>query len=145
MAGHLSVSKTYDRVLHHFFWPHLKRDVTRSCKTCNICQFTRKPNQQIKPAPLYPISVVEKPFEYLLLDCVCPLPKSKNGSKYLLTVICKSTRYPAAFPLRSIKAKPILRTLTSFITTFGVAKIIKTDQGSNFILCIFSSGETTEG
>ena len=97
VAGHLGVRKTYDRVLRHFFWPRLKRDVARYCTTCNTCQLTGKPNQHIRQAPLYPIPVVEKPFEYLLLDCVGPLPKSKAGSKYLLTVMCKRTRYPA-FP-----------------------------------------------
>ena len=33
-AGHLGVAKTYDRVLRHFFWPGLKKDVTHFCRTC---------------------------------------------------------------------------------------------------------------
>lgn len=37
MAGHLGMKKTYDRVLRHFFWPRLKRDVARYCKTCSTC------------------------------------------------------------------------------------------------------------
>ena len=90
VAGHLGVKKTYDKVLRHFFWPRLKRDVANYCKTCKTCQLTGKPNQKLKPAPLYPIPVVEKPFEYLLFDCVGPLPKSKMGNQYLLTVMCKA-------------------------------------------------------
>lgn len=123
VAGHFGVKKTYDKVLRHFFWPQLKKDVANYCRTCKTCQLTGKPNQKLKPAPLYPIPVVEKPFEYLLLDCVGPLPKSRAGNQYLLTVMCKSTRYPAAFPLRSIKVKPVLKALTSFISTFGVPKM----------------------
>lgn len=46
-AGHLGVRKTYDRVLHHFFWPRLKRDVSAYCKVCHTCQFTSKLNQNI--------------------------------------------------------------------------------------------------
>ena len=67
-----------------------------------------------------------------------PLPKSKAGSKYLLTVICKSTRHPAAFPLCSIKTKPVLKALTLFMTVFGVPKVVKTDQGSNFMSRTFA-------
>ena len=138
VGGHLGVKKTYDKVLRHFFWPSLKKDVAAYSKTCRTCQLTGKPNQKIKPAPLYPIPVVEEPFEYLLLDCVGLLTRSRAGNQYLLTVMCKSTRYPAAFPLRSIKTKPVLKSLTSFISTFGVPKAVQTDQGSNFMSRTFS-------
>lgn len=138
VAGHLGVKKTYDRVLRHFFWPRLKRDVSAFCKTCHTCQMTGKPNQKIRPAPLCPIAVTENPFEYLLVDCVGPLPKSKSGNNYLLTVMCKCTRYPAAFPLRSIKVKPVLKALNSFMSTFGIPKVIQTDQGSNFMSRTFT-------
>lgn len=82
--------------------------------------------------------MVEKPFEYVLLHCVGPLPKSRAVSKHLLTLMCKSTRYPVAFPMRSIKTKPILKALISFITTFGIPKVVQTDQGSNFMSRTFS-------
>lgn len=49
-------------------------------KTCNNCQLTGKPNQQIKPAPMYLNQVVEKQFVNLLLDCVVALSKSKTGT-----------------------------------------------------------------
>lgn len=74
---------------------------------------------------------MEKQFEYLLLDCVGPL-------KYLLTEMCKSTLYLAAFPLRSIKTKPALKALTSFLTSFGIPKVVQTDQGGNFMPPAFS-------
>ena len=43
-SGHLGVTKTYDRVLRHFFWSGLKQDVSRFCRTCHVCQITGKPN-----------------------------------------------------------------------------------------------------
>lgn len=39
-SGHLGVKKTYDRVLHYFFWPKIKRDVSSYIKTCHTCQLT---------------------------------------------------------------------------------------------------------
>ena len=50
-SGHLGVHKTYDRILRHFFWPRLKKDVSLHIKNCSICQLTGKPNQVIKLAP----------------------------------------------------------------------------------------------
>lgn len=138
LAGHWGVKKTYDRILHHFFWPKLKKDVSKYIKTCHTCQLTGKPNQKVKPAPLFPIPVVSQPFEHLVIDCVGPLPRSKSGSTYLLTVMCASTRYPSAYPLRTITAKSVVKALTQFISIFGIPKILQSDQGSNFTSHLFS-------
>ena len=139
-TGHLGVKKTYCHILRYFFWPRLKRDVAGYIKSCHTCQLTGKPNQTIKPAPLSPIPAVDNPFEHIIIDCVGPLPKSKFGSEYLLTVMCQVTRYPAAYPLRTITAKSVVKALTQFITIFGIPKIIQSDQGSNFSSNLFSKG-----
>ncbi len=52
--------------------------------------------------------------------------------------MCQSTRYPAAYPLRSITTKSILKALTSFMSVFGIPKTIQSDQGSNFMSRQFS-------
>lgn len=138
VAGHLGVRKTYDRILRYFFWPGLKRDVSRFIKTCHTCQLTSKPNQVVKPAPLYPIPAIGQPFEHLIIDCVGPLPRSKSGHSYLLTVMCQATRYPTAFPLRTITTRSVVKALTQFISTFGIPRIIQSDQGSNFTSHMFA-------
>ena len=70
-------------------------------------------------------------------DCVGPLPKTKRGNQYLLTVMCVSTRFPEAIPLRNIKAKTIVQALTKFFTLVGLPKSIQSDQGSNFMSGLF--------
>ena len=47
-AGHMGVRKTYDVY----------------CDIFHTCQVTGKPNQCITPAPLQPIPVISKPFDY---------------------------------------------------------------------------------
>lgn len=84
IAGHLGVKKTYNSVMRYFFWPLLKRDVSRFIKTCHICRLVGKPNDVMTPATLYPIPAVRNPFEYLTIDCVGPLSSSKTGSTYSL-------------------------------------------------------------
>lgn len=137
-SGHLGVKKTYKLLLKNFFWPKLKRDVSKYIKSCQTCQLTGKPNQSVKPAPLYPIPAISQPFEHLIVDCVGPLPKSKAGNEYLLTVMCQVTRYPAVYPLRSLTAKLVLKALTQFISIFGIPRIIQSDQGSNFTSHLFN-------
>lgn len=138
MLGHLGVRKTYDRIVRHFYWPRLRKDVAAYIKTCHVCQMTGKPNQVIKPAPLQPIPVEADPFDHLQLDCVGHLPTSKGGSRYLLTIMCQVTRYPAAYPLRSITTRSIVKALSQFISVFGIPKLVQTDRGSNFMSRVFA-------
>ena len=137
VSGHLGVRKTYNRVLQHFFWPGLKRDVAKWCKECHTCQLGGKPNQNIPQAPLHPIPAFDEPFSHIIIDCVGPLPKTKSQNEYLLTIMCSSTRFPEAIPLRSIKTNTILRALIKFFTLFGLPKSIQSDQGTNFMAHAF--------
>ena len=52
ITGHLGVNKTYLKILNHFYWPHLRRDVSEYCKSCHICQMVGNPNETIPVAPL---------------------------------------------------------------------------------------------
>ena len=134
MAGHLGVRKTHDRILIHFWWPTLRKDVSEYCHTCQV---VGKPNQMIPAAPLKPIPTFDEPFSRVIVDCVGPLPKTKSGNQYLLTIMCASTRFPEAILLRNIKAKTIVNALTKFFTLVGLPKSIQPDQGSNFTSGLF--------
>ena len=138
-SGHFGVRKTYNRVLQHFYWPRIKRDITRYVKACHACQLAGKPNASIKPAPLQPIQSVGTPFEHLVIDCVGPLPPSKSGNVYLFTVMCQATRYPAAYALRTITTRSVVKALSQFISIFGLPKVIQSDRGSNFTSKTFSA------
>ncbi len=96
-----------------------------------------KPNQKIPPAPLCPIPVVNDPFDRLIIDCVGPLPKGKAGHQYILTIMCATTRFVEAIPLRTLKAKVVVKELLKFCTTFGLPRVIQSDQGSNFTSKVF--------
>ena len=133
MAGHLGVNKTYLKILNHFYWPRLRKEVARYCKVCYVCQVVGKLNQVIPPAPLQPIPVCGKPFSHIIIDCVGPLPKTKSSNKYLLTIMCRFTCFPEAISLRNIKAPRIADSLVKFFTFVGLLISVQSDQGSNFM------------
>ena len=137
MSGHLGINKTYHKILNHFFWPGLKSDVSQHCKSCHTCQMVGKPNQTIPKACLQPIPAFDEPFSRIIIDCVGPLPKTKSGCQYLLTIMCASTRFPEAIPLRNIKTKTIVKALVKFFTFVGLPRSVQSDQGSNFMSGIF--------
>ena len=137
LSGHLGVNKTYHKILNHFYWPGLKSDVSEFCKSCHTCQMVGKPNQTIPKAHLQPIPAFDEPFSRIIINCVGPLPKTKSGHEYLLTIMCASTRFPEAIPLRNIKTKNTVRALVKFFTFVGLPKSVQSDQGSNFMSGIF--------
>ena len=132
LYGHLGIRKTLNRILMNFWWPSIKKDVTRFVKTCESCQRVGKPNQVIPKAPLQPIASLGEPFSSIVVDIVGPLPKTKSGYNYLLTMIDRTSRYPEAIPVRTFNAKTVVRELKNFFSRFGLPKIIQTDNGSNF-------------
>lgn len=133
LGGHLRINKTHEKIIRHFYWPGIRKDVVEFCRTCHVCQMVAKPNQSISKAPLSPIPAFDEPFSNVMIDCVGPLPKTKKGHQYLLTIMCASTRFPEAIPLRNIKAKTIIDSLIKFFTLVGLPKSIQSDQGSNFM------------
>ncbi len=138
LSGHLGIKKTYNRILKHFVWPRLKSDVKKYCRTCHTCQVAGKPNQVIPRAPLVPIPVMGEPIEHVIIDCVGPLPKTRTGNQYLLTIMCAATHFPEAIPLRKITAPVITRALVKFFSTFGLPRIVQTDRGTNFLSKLFT-------
>uniref|UniRef100_A0A3Q1F7N1 Gypsy retrotransposon integrase-like protein 1 n=1 Tax=Acanthochromis polyacanthus TaxID=80966 RepID=A0A3Q1F7N1_9TELE len=127
-SGYLGITKTYNRVLKHFFWPGMKRDVVHFCKTCGVCQIVGKPNQVVQPVP-----AIGESFEHVIVDCVGLLPRTNSGNQFLLTVMCVATHFPEAIPLLKITAPAVSKALLKFFTTFGLPKVVQTDQGTNFL------------
>lgn len=108
------------------------------CKTCHVCQVAAKPNQTIPSYPLYPIPVVHEPFERVIVDCVGPLPRTKSGNQFLLTIMRSATRFPEAIPLHNITTTSVVKALPKFFSVFDLPKVIQTDRGSNFMSKMFA-------
>lgn len=137
MAGHPGIKKTESRFMVHFYWPKLHKDVVEYCRSCHTCQVVGKPQYYIKPAPLVP--AFEESFTSVLIDCVGPLPRTKTGHKYLLTMMEDTTRFPEAIPLKNITTKVIVEALVQFsldmdyLERYNLIRQLhdKTIQGSN--------------
>ena len=131
LHGHLGIKKTTDRVIQRYFWPGVFKDVTQYCRTYEVCQRaqTRKPVR----APLIPMPLVKIPFQRIAMDLIGPLPRSKRGNRFILTICDYATRYPEAIPLSSTKAPRIARELMLLFTRVGVPEEVLTDQGPNFM------------
>ena len=129
-AGHFGYKRTLARIARYFMWPGMWKDVRQFVRNCGDCQRAAK-NTNAK-APLQPLPVVSEPFAKVALDIVGPLPRTKKGNKYLLTMICLFTKFPVAIPVRRIDNETILNAMVEVFATYGIPHEILTDQGSVF-------------
>ena len=137
LSGHLGTDKTRNRLLAHYFWPNIYRDVQRFCATCPECQKTGRKLKHEKAA-LKPIPAVGVPFKKIGIDIVGPLPRSENGNRFILTIVDFSTRYPEAFAIPSQTAEVVADALMELFSRVGIPDEIISDQGTNFMSTLIS-------
>ena len=132
-AGHLGINKTKDRLMNYFYWPGIKNDVTNYVKRCKACQLTA-PVKTSERAPLQSMPILDAPpMSNITIDVMGPtMNKTVRGNRYLLVLVCNTTRYVQAYPLRNLKAATICDKLLHAFTMFGIPSKIFGDNMSSF-------------
>ena len=120
MSGHLGIKKTMDRVLTEFFWPGDCGDVSRFCKSGDICQMTIQKGPVTK-VPWGKLPFIDQPFKRVAVDKVGPIePRSGRKSRYILTMIDYATRYPEAVALPGIETERVAEALVKMFSRVGI-------------------------
>ena len=119
-----------DRVLIEFFRPGVCGDVSRFCKSCDICQRTIQKGRVTK-APVGKLPLIDTPFKRVAVDIVGSIePRSERKSRYILTVIDYATRYPEAVALPGIKIERVAEASVEMLSRVGIPDEMLTDCGS---------------
>ncbi|KAK7112837.1 hypothetical protein V1264_012223 [Littorina saxatilis] len=133
MGGHLGVKKTSDRIQAAFYWPGLHADVTRFCRSCDICQKTI-PRGRVPKVPLQKMPLIDRPFKRVAIDLIGEIkPPSEAGHRWVLTLVDYATRYPEAVPLKKIDTETVAEALVDIFSRIGVPEEILTDLGTQFV------------
>ncbi|GFN96820.1 gypsy retrotransposon integrase-like protein 1 [Plakobranchus ocellatus] len=59
-GAHLGIRRTKDKVLSNFYWPGVDGDVTRYCRSCDVCQRTVK-RGTVPRVPLEKVPLIDTP------------------------------------------------------------------------------------
>ena len=98
--------------------------------TCLACQ--KKARAVIKDR--VPIRVVPRdqvPLSHLYMDVIGPL-LDKAEYNFCLCLIDSHTRFPFAFPLRSVTAKAVCECLLQVFSLVGIPSVITSDNATYF-------------
>ncbi|GFO36279.1 gypsy retrotransposon integrase-like protein 1 [Plakobranchus ocellatus] len=71
-GAHLGIRRTKDKVLSNFYWAEVDSDVTKYCRSCDVCQRTLKKGT-VPRVPLEKVSLIDTPFKRVAIDLVGPI------------------------------------------------------------------------
>lgn len=134
--SHLSSSELLHKSLGHVSYRRLRNKlgiplkITNNCESCAVSKITRASFQNKH-------CHASRPFEELHLDLIGPItPASREGDKFILTIVDSNTRFVSAIPMRS--KGDVLETLSVLLDfeakRFGYyPSVLHSDRGTEFI------------
>ena len=81
---------------------------------------------------------MDKLFKCIAMVIVGPLNRSAIGHKFSLVVFGYGTKYPGAYPFKSIDSEIVANVMIETFSSVGIPGEILTDQGANFMSSLIS-------
>jgi len=130
-GGHFGIEKTLLRI-NKFYWnADLCKWIKERINHCLVCH-KNKAAKLLYNEP-HEMPIYSKPMERLQVDIIEPLPKSKNKNPFTVTAVDVATRYLFAKSIPRARAKETIEFLEDIFNEKGVARIIQSDNGKNFV------------
>ncbi|GFO50058.1 Pol polyprotein [Plakobranchus ocellatus] len=79
------------------------------------------------------MEVISEPFQKVVIDLVGPLPITKKGNSYILTLIDTATRYPEAISIPNCTSETIANVLFEIFSRLGIPKQVLSDNARQLI------------
>ena len=130
-CGHVGTDKVTWTLRQNFTWPWMYTQIETYCQQCNSCQKARREKEWKIPMGEMPLH--SKPFENVAVDLVGPLPRTREGYKYILTYICLSSRCPDVRTLKTLMASELVEALLDIFCQHGIPKTVLSDKKTQFM------------
>ena len=131
-TGHEGISKTKERILLHYYWPGMDKDIATFIQQCHKCQMRKKIYQP--QAPLQPLPLLSEPNMRIHVDLFGPLKTTDSGKKYILCMTDAFTKYVELVPLPNKETQTVVSAIFfRWICRYGVPLEIISDQGKEFV------------
>ena len=96
LTGHFGQKKTYELLGDHFYWPKMRRDVTRFVERCVTCH---KAKSKLNPYGLYtPLPTPNIPWEDISMDFILGLPRTQRGKDSIFVVVDRFSKMAHFIP-----------------------------------------------
>lgn len=135
--AHPSIRSTRKEIAKRFYWKNLNTDVNNMARQCLACQ-SSKIQRHVKTKSVQ-LPIPSGRFKHIDIDIVGPLPETKEGYRYILTIIDRFSRWMEALKMRNIETETVITNLIDgWISRFGIPEQIRTDRGRQFESHLFT-------
>ncbi|KAL5496713.1 hypothetical protein EMCRGX_G013057 [Ephydatia muelleri] len=131
-GSHLGRDKTIDKISARFFWKNMYEDIKKYVKECDVCQ-RMNPKFVKSNAKLHPVPVRAQVWHKVGIDLIGPLPETKKGNKYIVTLLDYFSKWPEACPIPNKTALAVAQFLFEMFCRFGCCEVVISDQGREFV------------
>ena len=129
--AHPGIRATRRLLSNHYVWHGMSTACRMWCLSCLPCQRGKVTSQPT--APVQPIPIPARRFSHIHVDLVGPLSPTATGTRHVLTILDRTTRWVEVIPLSSTTAVACADALISgWIACFGVPEVITSDRGAQF-------------
>ena len=130
-CGHQGAKRTLERIAQYFWWPCMRKQITKIVQGCLSCQLFKQTVDN-KVGKMQPI-VATHLLDILGIDIVGPFPATLNGNQYILTMLDHATRWAIGAPIKNAKAATVVDAfITHCVEKLGLPKTLLSDQGVQF-------------
>lgn len=98
VGGHKGITKTYNRMRQRYYWSNMKSQIQAFIQRCENCQLKKL----VRVKHRQPMLLTDTPgtaFDKVALDIMRPLPTTKRGTHYILTIQDQLTKFLVLTPL----------------------------------------------
>jgi hypothetical protein len=127
--GHFQAELTQMRIEERYYWKSLNKDVIKFIKKCEPCKREHKVTAFNHPAIANKINGI---FEKIAMDLTFGFPQTVDGYVGFLTIVEYLSGYVYTQPIKTKTAKETCEHVWRYFCTFGVPRIILSDQGNEF-------------
>ena len=129
--------KTKQRIEAYFFWPRMHKMISSHVRTCHKCQLV-KPLKVKERQPLEPITIRTHAWGDISIDVMGgDLPRSNKGNKYLLVILCNTSKFVHAIPITNLRAQTIATKLVDFLVLLDFHRLYGVTIWAHFdLICL---------
>ena len=129
-AGHPGRDKTLAAVRRAYYWPRMRVDVVDHVSRCVSC--AKHKGVTSGPAPMLGYPPPAQPWDVVAMDLL-QLPKSRQGSQYLLVCVDHFSRFVVLSPVKAKTAPAIAHALvTHLFCPHTTPRVLLSDNGTEF-------------
>jgi hypothetical protein len=131
--GHQGIDKTCEKISRNYLFQNMRKKVERYINNCESCA-RNKPARHAPYGKLQNPEVPEHPWEWVTVDFVGPLPKTKNKNDYLAVITDRLTKYIHRVPTKTdITAKEMAELFVKqIVMNHGIPKYLISDRDKLF-------------